>query len=144
MNLNFKSGLSVAAVALFLLSAPAALADRDGRHGSRDRGHSGRGYYSGGGRNYSAPQPNYYRGNDRGYYGGSRYVSGPRVVIRGGYAPGRFYSGRGYYYGNRFWARPYFGIGVGIPFGYGYRTPRGCGYVDEWGDFYRAPCYMGY
>ncbi|MBL8241918.1 MAG: hypothetical protein JNM66_31125 [Bryobacterales bacterium] len=139
MNLKNKFRLSVAVAALFLFTAPSALADRGGRHGS-----SGRGYYSGGGRHYSAPQRNFYRGHDRGYYAGPRYVSGPRVVIRGGFTPGRFYSGRGYYYGNRFWARPYFGIGVGIPFGFGYRTARGCGYVDEWGDFYPAPCYLGY
>jgi hypothetical protein len=60
----------------------------------------------------------------------------PRV-----YVGGRFYANRGYFYGGRFWARPYFGVGIGIPFGYGYRTPRGCGYVDGWGRFYPAPCY---
>lgn len=129
MNFSFSSRLSIAVVALFLMSAPAALADRGGRNGGR--GNSGRGYYS-------APRYNgYYRG------GGPRYVAPPRAYY-GGYSPGRFYSGRGYFYGNRFWARPYFGIGIGIPFGFGYRTPRGCGYVDEWGDFYPAPCYSRY
>jgi hypothetical protein len=65
-----------------------------------------------------------------------RYVAPPRA-----YVGGRFYANRGYFYGGRFWARPYFGVGIGIPFGYGYRTPRGCGYVDNWGRFHRAPCY---
>jgi hypothetical protein len=76
--------------------------------------------------------PNHYRGR-------TVYVA-PRVV----YSPGRFYAGRGYFYGNRFWARPYYGVGAGIPFGYGYRTPRGCGYVDPWGRYIPAPCYLGY
>ena len=55
---------------------------------------------------------------------------------------GRFYAGRGYYYGGRFWARPYFGYGVGIPFGWGYYTDAGCGYYDGWGYWQPAPCYV--
>lgn len=103
-------------LALLLLPAPAAFADW----------HGGRGHYG-----------HAYRG--RTVVVRPRYVA-PRVV----YVPGRFYAGRGYFYGNRFWARPYFGVGAGIPFGYGYRTPRGCGYVDSFGRFYPAPCYGGF
>jgi len=91
------------------------------------RSYSGRGQvYSG--RSYSGRGEQFYSG--RGVYGGG-----------GGYSSGRFYAGRGYYYGGRFWARPYFGVGIGIPFGYGYYTDRGCGYYDGYGYWQPAPCY---
>jgi len=82
--------------------------------------YSGRGYSGGGQQFYSG----------RGFSGGG-----------GGYNTGRFYAGRGYYYGGRFWARPYFGVGIGIPFGFGYYTDRGCGYYDGYGYWQPAPCY---
>src|ERR1022692_2834118 len=100
--------------ALTMLAPTAALAQRGGGgHGGGVSGHS----FSGGGRSYAAP-----RGfaTPRGYapYAGRAYGGG-------GYNSGRFYAGRGYYYGGRFWARPYFGVGIGIPFGYGYSGPYG-------------------
>ena len=30
---------------------------------------------------------------------------------------------------------------LGIPFGWGYYSALGCGYYDEYGDWYPAPCY---
>jgi hypothetical protein len=126
--------LTVAALAVFLMTAPAALADRGGR------GHSGRGDN----RRHYAPQRHYNSVGFRSFYSAPRYAPVPRGIYRGSYVPGRFYSGRGYFYGDRFWARPYFGVGIGIPFGYGFRTNRGCGYVDGWGAFHPAPCYVGY
>ena len=107
-------------------------------------GHS----FSGGGRSYSAPA-------NRGFSGGGRSYAAPRGFATprgyapyagrayggGGYNSGRFYAGRGYYYGGRFWARPYFGVGIGIPFGYGYSGPYGCGYYDGYGNWIPAPCY---
>ena len=59
-----------------------------------------------------------------------------------GFNNGRFYSGRGYYYGGSFYARPYFGFGLAIPWGYGYPTDYGCGYFDDFGYFHQAPCYV--
>ena len=56
-------------------------------------------------------------GGGRGF--ANRSFSYGKSFNRGGFYPGRFYCGRGYYYGGRFWARPYYGIGVGIPFGFG-------------------------
>lgn len=111
-TIKFRLSLVLGAVLLF--AAPSATAQRYGDHRN---GH----------RSYAAPA--------------RRYVAPPRVYVGGGYRPGRFYANRGYFYGGRFWARPYFGVGIGIPFGYGYRTPRGCGYVDGWGRFHPAPCY---
>src|SRR5439155_3496865 len=86
-----------------------------------------------GGRAYSG------RGNS---YGGGRSYLGGGYGGRG-YSNGRFYAGRGYYYGGRLWARPYYGYGIGIPFGWGYNTDAGCGYYDGWGDWQPAPCYAG-
>jgi hypothetical protein len=131
MKFNITTKLSITLGALLLFGAVSASADDRGRNygrGNNGWGNNGRGY----GRNHFV---------DRGFGGGGpRYVAPPRGFF-GGYTPGRFYSGRGYFYGNRFWARPYFGVGVGIPFGYGYRTPRGCGYVDGFGQFFPAPCF---
>lgn len=131
MKFNTTTKLTMALGALLLFGTVSATADDRGRgygRGYDNRGYDNRGY----GRNNFV---------GRGYSGGGpRYVAPPRGFY-GGYAPGRFYPGRGYFYGNSFWARPYFGVGVGIPFGYGYRTPRGCGYVDGFGQFYPAPCY---
>lgn len=153
MNFNFRFGKTLLFATMLLIAAPSAEAQRGGGRGSRSghggggqsssRGHSGfsRGY-SGSHRSYAAPNRGFYNGG-RSYYSAPRYRSAPRFY-GGGFSSGRFYSGRGYYYGDRFWARPFFGIGLGIPFGYGYRTNRGCGYVDDWGDFYPAPCYSGY
>lgn len=94
----------------------------------------------GGGRSFAAPA-------NRGYaYGGRAYGGGNygRAYGGGGYYPGRFYAGHGYYYGGRFWARPYFGVGIGIPFGYGYyNNGYGCGYYDGYGNWEPAPCYVG-
>ena len=151
--------------ALLLVAAPVAEAQRgrggessSGRSRSDQRGgqsqssrsnsgSSNRSYaapnpnYGGSGRSYAAPSRQYYNGG-RNYYAAPRYRYAPRVY-GGGYYSGRYYSGRGYFYGGSFWARPYFGVGIGIPFGFGYPTNRGCGYVDETGAFYPAPCYAG-
>jgi len=137
-----KSQIRLALVfgAVLLFTAPIAQADDD-RRGSRGRSSGGRGYYSGSNRGYAAPNRGFYNGGGRSYNSRNRYIAPYRGYRGGGFVSGRFYSGRGYFYGGSFWARPYFGIGSGIPFGYGYNTNRGCGYVDEWGDFYPAPCY---
>lgn len=111
---TIKFRLALVLGAAFLFAAPSATAQR---YGDRRFGYGG----------YAAPA--------------RRYVGPPRVIVGGGFRPGRFYSNRGYFYGGRFWARPYFGVGIGIPYGYGYRTPRGCGFVDQRGVFYPAPCY---
>lgn len=153
MKFNTTTKLTMALGALLLFGAASAMADdrgRDygrgnGRGNGRDNGRdfgrdNGRNFNGNNGRGYNQ---NFNRNNfsGRGYVGGGpRYVAPPRSFY-GGYTAGRFYSGRGYFYGNSFWARPYFGVGVGIPFGYGYRTPRGCGYVDGFGQFYPAPCF---
>ena len=133
---------------LLMLADPAALlAQRGGgRGGSFGGSHGGgRSYarpsfpgrgYSGGGRTYASQSYSW-----RGYSGGNRSTYVERGVPRGGYSAGRFYAGRGYYYGGRFWARPYFGVGIGIPFGWGYYSEAGCGYYDGWGDWWPAPCY---
>ncbi|MCC6341751.1 MAG: hypothetical protein IT166_06110 [Bryobacterales bacterium] len=136
-----KTFLPLALGAAFLMLAPGfAMAEHGGRrggHGGYGRSFSGhRGYYG-----YSGHRGYYGRSYaGRGYYRG---YAAPRGYYRGGgYYPGRFYAGRGYYYGGRFWARPYFGIGIGIPFGYGYYTQYGCGYYDGWGYWRPAPCYV--
>lgn len=148
MHFNSKSRLPYLLTALLLIAAPLAQAERGG---GRSKGHgeggqgSGRGYarHGGGGHGeigrggYSSKR-NYARYN-RGWAAPNRGYS-----YGGGYSSGRFYAGRGYFYGGSFWARPYFGIGIGIPFGYGYQSNRGCGYVDGYGDFYPAPCYSEY
>ena len=119
---------------LTLLAPTAAMAQHGG-----GRGYSGGRSYSGsysarsfGGRTFA------YRAPSSGRYFGGGYYRG------GGYYPGRFYAGRGYYYGGRFWARPYFGIGIGIPFGWGYNMGYGCGYYDGYGNWLPAPCYSAY
>jgi hypothetical protein len=121
--LNIQSRI-ILLFALLLFATPAADAEHKGYRG-RGPGHA-----------YGP------RGHAYGH-AARRYAPPPRVYHGGGtFVAGRFYTGRGYFYGGSFWARPYFGVGVGIPFGYGYATPRGCGYVDAWGRFYPAPCYM--
>lgn len=134
--------------ALILLGPTTVFAQRGWGHGA----YSGRSY-SGGGPRYSSGG---YSG--RSYYGGHGYYSSPGYSTpyargyyargyygrgySGGYYPGRFYAGRGYFYGGRFWARPYFGVGVGIPFGWGYNLGYGCGYYDGFGYWQPAPCYI--
>jgi hypothetical protein len=93
--------------------------------------YGGRGFY--GGRGYVAP---------RGFYGGGYYRGGYYRGYGGGFYPGRFYPGRGYFWGGRWYARPFFGVGIGIPFGYGYYVNGyGCGYYDGYGYWVAAPCY---
>ena len=154
MILNVKMRLTIAMSAALLFAAPSAVGKKGGGdhdrgdhdRGDHDRGEHGRGKFRGG---YQKHNRNYDFGHNRGFYngGGARYYAAPRyyapsrAYYDGGFTAGRFYAGRGYFYGGSFWARPFFGVGIGIPFGYGYRTPRGCGYVDEFGDFYPAPCY---
>ena len=113
--------LSLVLGAVLLFAAPLAFADRGGRHGGHGRSVT---RYS---RPYVAPYRSFGPSFNRGY--------------NSGFSAGRFYPGRGYFYGGNFWARPYSGIGIGIPFGYGFNTNRGCGYVNNFGDFYPAPCY---
>ena len=126
----------VAVAAALLLAVPTiASADRGGRGGGHGA-YSHRGY-SGGNRGYSARPyygggPRYYAPPPRAYYNPNAYR---------GYVAGRFYAGRGYFFGGSFYARPYFGFGVAIPFGYGYPTDLGCGYYDGWGRYHPAPCY---
>ncbi len=149
MILNVKMRLTIAMSAALLFAAPSAVGKKGG--GDHDRGEHGRGEHGGGKfrGGYQKHNRNYDFGHNRGFYngGGARYYAAPRyyapsrAYYDGGFTAGRFYAGRGYFYGGSFWARPFFGVGIGIPFGYGYRTPRGCGYVDEFGDFYPAPCY---
>jgi hypothetical protein len=142
-----KSAMPALALGAFLtlLGPTAALAQR---HGGGYGGHSGGGYssgrsFSGGGYSGRYAGPSYsgrYSGGGRSYAvpysrGGGYYRGG------GSYYPGRFYAGHGYYYGGRFWARPYFGIGIGIPFGWGYDMGYGCGYYDGFGYWQPAPCY---
>lgn len=127
------------AVILLLAGTTSAFAQRGGhgggfgggRGGGFGGGYSNRGFSGGFNRGFRAPA-------FRGYSGGSNSYGR-------GYAPrysvGRFYSGRGYFYGNRFWARPYYGVGVGIPFGFGYYANGDCGYYDGWGYWQPAPCY---
>jgi hypothetical protein len=149
-KVSFKSAmpaLTLGAV-LMLLGPTAALAQRGGAQ--RGGGHSGgsfagRSFAGGGGRRYSAPS---YAGRSyaapyarRSYSGGGNYYNGRYYGSGGAYYPGRFYAGRGYYYGGRFWARPYSGIGIGIPFGGGYNAGSGCGYYDGYGYWRPAPCY---
>ena len=150
---NFQFRLALVFGAILLFTAPVAQAEKGGRHGSSGRsshGHRGdkhggeRSYYYGSNRGYDAPNRGYYNREGRDYNSRNRYVAPYRGYNGGAFVSGRFYSGRGYFHGGSFWARPYFGIGVGIPFGYGYNTNRGCGYVDEWGDFYPAPCFSNY
>jgi len=122
-----------------------------GRNFNVGRNFGGRGYsnqsfgrsnFSGFKRGYIAPL-GFYNGGGRGFYNAPRYLAPSRGFYGGGgFTAGRFYSGRGYFYGGSFWARPYFGVRFGIPFGYGYNTARGCGYVDGFGNFLRAPCYV--
>ena len=139
--------------ALLLTGATAAWAQHGTRGGS-GRSYSGGGGYSTGGRGYSsgggyagrayAGAGYSYRGAS-GYYGGRGYSAGNRGYAYAGgrgYGEGRFYAGRGYYYGGRFWARPYYGYGVGVPFGWGYNSGAGCGYYDGWGYWHPAPCYV--
>jgi len=159
-TVSFKSAMPALAlgVVLMLLGPTAALAQRGGggRGGHSGGSVSGRSFSGGGGRSYSAPAPlgRSYSGGARSYaapYAGRGYSSG-RSYYGGGYYgggyhgggayyPGRFYAGRGYYYGGSFWARPYFGIGIGIPFGWGYYSGSGCGYYDGYGYWQPAPCY---
>lgn len=131
-------------VILMLAGATSALAQRGGGRG----GYSGPGFSSGyrgygGGRGYGSNW-GYGGPSFRGGRGYNSFGSFGRGYDRG-FAAGRFYPGRGYFYGNRFWARPYFGVGVGIPFGYGYYSraygPR-CGFVDGWGYWQPAPCWV--
>jgi hypothetical protein len=145
---SFQSSFPAVIAAALLLTAPTALAQRGGRNGGGN--HDGGSYRSGGnfgggyrsGQTYSAPprapqrrralllhRPSYVPPSS--YYGDSYYAD-------------RYYTGRVYFYCGSFLARPYFGVGLGIPFGYGYRTNRGCGYIDGWGDFHPAPCYQFY
>jgi len=119
---NLRLSLVLGAVLLF--AAPLAFADRGGRHGGQGRSSFGGSFRNS--RPYVAPDRSY-RPSYNGY--------------NSGFSAGRFYPGRGYFYGGNFWARPYSGIGIGIPFGYGFNTNRGCGYVNNFGDFYPAPCY---
>jgi hypothetical protein len=152
----FKPAIPALALgaALMLLGPTTALAQRGGggRGGQSGGGYSGRSFSGGGGRSYAAPNsgrsfsggrsyaaPNQGRSfsGGRSYYGGGeRYRGG------GGYYAGRFSPGHGYYYGGSFWARPYYGVGVGIPFGWGYRSRLGCGYYDGYGYWQPAPCYV--
>ena len=172
MHLNSRSHLPHILAALLLIAAPVAQAKDGGGKGSSGRSHSGRGggghdsgsgyaKHGGGGkysnhgyareggggkgfnRDYDAPNRGFYNNGGRKHSSGHRYAYSPRG-FSAGYSSGRFYAGRGYFYGGNFWARPFFGIGIGIPFGYGYPTNRGCGYVDGYGDFWPAPCYSDY
>ena len=161
-----KSAIPALVLSAALLVGPAtAFAQRSGG-GGRTGGSSGggRSFSGGGGRSYSAPSGRSFSGGGRSYSapsysgraysgpsysgrafnGGSRSYVAPRGFSGGnrGYYSGRFYAGRGYYYGGRFWARPYFGIGIGIPFGWGYSSNYGCGYYDGWGYWQPAPCYV--
>jgi hypothetical protein len=140
---SFKSvlpALALGAVLMFL-GPTAALAQRGGGgHGGHfGGGFSGHSFAGGVGHGYSAGRSYAVPNAGRSYYGGRGYYGGGR-----GYYPGRFYGGRGYYYGGRFWARPYFGYGIGIPFGCGYNLGYGCGYYDQFGYWQPAPCYSGY
>lgn len=139
MKLNFKMRLAIALSAALLFGVPAAMADPGGGHGGGKHGKNKDKYSSS--RGYIFENRGFYRGDGGGYYAAPRYYAPQRSYYGGGFLAGRFYAGRGYFYGGNFWARPFFGVGIGIPFGYGYSTPRGCGYVDEFGDFYPAPCY---
>jgi hypothetical protein len=148
MFYNLQSRLSLVFGAALLFTAPQALAQRGGDRGSSSRSFSDhdRGNQRGdrnfsSGRNYANPSNGQYSGSRENHNSHNRYVAPSRPYIGGGFTSGRFYAGRGYFYSGRFWARPFFGIGIGIPFGYGYNTDRGCGYVDDVGDFYPAPCY---
>jgi hypothetical protein len=125
----------LAVTAALLLAAPAIASAQRGGPG---HGHPGRGYH-GGDRGYSARPNNYYRGGPRYYAPPPRAYYNPNAYR--GYVAGRFYPNRGYFYAGGFYARPYFGIGVAIPFGYGYATDLGCGYYDGWGRYHPAPCY---
>jgi hypothetical protein len=158
-SVSFKSALPVLALGavLMLLGPTSAFAQRGGGQRGERGGHGGGGSYGrsfsgsgghrdsgpaysgrnqwGGGRSYAAPE----RG--RSFYSGRSDYRGGNYRGGGSYSPGRFYSGRGYYYGGRFWARPYFGAGIGIPFGWGYNLGNGCGFYDGYGDWQPAPCY---
>lgn len=134
-----RSRTFVLGALLLLAGATSAFAQRgNGGYGGRGGFHAGRGFaqrgYGGGfyGRGY-APSLVFRGGFGPGFGG---YRAGP-----GAFRPGRFYAGRGYFYGNRFWARPYYGVGVGIPYGWGYRGLVGCGFYDGWGYWQPAPCY---
>lgn len=118
--MKINSNLILAISALLVFGAASAIAGDRGRFNGNAHG---RNHFAGRGFRDAGP----------------RYVAPSRGF--GGFRAGQFYQGRGYYYSGNFWARPYFGAGVGIPFGYGYRTPRGCGYVDGFGRFFPAPCY---
>lgn len=129
----------VAFTAALLAMGASVVAAQPGRRGGGPS-HSDRGY-SDGNRAYRA-RP--YSGGNH-YYDHRSYTPPPRNYYNrrgpGAYVDGRFYANRGYYYGGSFYARPYFGFGIAIPFGYGYSTRLGCGYYDGWGRYHPAPCY---
>jgi hypothetical protein len=156
------AGASLALGAVLLVLNPVTAFAQRGVGGGRVGGYSGGRAYSGSGSRSQAYSGRSFSGGGQSFYGGSRSYSGRGNVYSGrgysgggqqfysgrgfsggggGYNTGRFYAGRGYYYGGRFWARPYFGVGIGIPFGFGYYTDRGCGYYDGYGYWQPAPCY---
>ncbi len=154
-TVRFRSTMAalVIGAVLILLGPTAVLAQRGGGgRGQSGGSSSGRSFSGAGGPSHSAPSYSRRGGSGRmrsyavpyagrSYYGGRSNYGGGYYRGGGGYHTGRFYPGRGYYYGGSFWARPYNGSGIGIPFGWGYDLGSGCGYYDGYGYWRPAPCY---